>query len=288
MEFVSIDVETANANMASICQIGAARFVDGTVADEWKTYVDPQDCFDGINVSIHGIDATVVRGAPTFPETSAPLKQFLSSQIVVSHTHFDRVALHQAAARHNIVLPSCTWLDSARVARRAWSEFASGGYGLSNVCKTIGYEFKHHDALEDAKAAGHIILAAIAHSGLDIEGWLYRVRQSIEPDNAISGAAIRREGKLEGPLHGEVLVFTGALEIPRRVAADMAANVGCQVAPSVTKNTTLLVVGDMDVQRLAGHTKSSKHRKAEELILKGQSIRILRESDFRDIVELVD
>lgn len=286
MEFVSIDVETANANMASICQIGVARFVDGTVADEWKTYVDPEDYFDGINVSIHGINCTVIRGAPTFPKASAPLNQFLSGQIVVSHTHFDRIALHQAAARYSIVLPSSTWLDSARVARRAWSEFASSGYGLPNVCKAIGYEFKHHDALEDAKAAGHIILAAIAHSGLDVEGWLSRVRQPIDPDNASSGAAIRREGKPEGPLHGEVLAFTGALEIPRRVAANMAANVGCQVAPSVTRNTTLLVVGDMDVQRLAGHTKSSKHRKAEDLILKGQSIRILRESDFREIIEL--
>ena len=66
----------------------------------------------------------------------------------------------------------------------------------------------------------------------------------------------------------------------------MAADIGCQVAPNVTKNTTLLVVGDQDVQRLAGHTKSSKHRKAEDLILKGQPIRILRESDFRELVAL--
>ena len=286
MEFISIDVETANADMASICQIGAARFVDGALAEEWKTYVDPKDYFDGINVSIHGIDAAVVRGAPTFPKTAATLNQFLSGHVVVSHTHFDRVALHQAATRHNVVPLSCTWLDSARVARRAWSEFASSGYGLSNVCKALGYEFKHHDALEDAKAAGHVLLAAMAHSGLDLEAWLRRVRQPIDPDSASSGSASRRAGKLEAPLYGEVLVFTGALEIPRRQAADMAADIGCQVAPNVTKNTTLLVVGDQDVQRLAGHTKSSKHRKAEDLILKGQPIRILRESDFRELVAL--
>jgi DNA polymerase-3 subunit epsilon len=38
------------------------------------------------------------------------------------------------------------------------------------------------------------------------------------------------------------------------------------------------------VRRLAGHDKSSKHRKAEELIAKSQPIRILGESDFRRIV----
>lgn len=54
----------------------------------------------------------------------------------------------------------------------------------------------------------------------------------------------------------------------------------------MTKKTTLLVVGDTDVQRLAGHEKSSKHRKAEELVAKGAPIRILRETDFRELVAM--
>jgi DNA polymerase-3 subunit epsilon len=44
------------------------------------------------------------------------------------------------------------------------------------------------------------------------------------------------------------------------------------------------VVGDQDIRRLAGHEKSSKHRKAEELIRQGQRIRIVGESDFKSIV----
>jgi DNA polymerase-3 subunit epsilon len=75
----------------------------------------------------------------------------------------------------------------------------------------LGYDFKHHDALEDAKAAAHILLAASSESGLDVEGWLRRVRQPIDPTASGSGAAIRREGNPEGALYGEVLVFTGAL-----------------------------------------------------------------------------
>ncbi len=86
-----------------------------------------------------------------------------------------------------------------------------------------------------------------------------------------------------GPLLGEVVVFTGALMIPRNTAAALAADLGCEVGTSVTKKTTLLVVGDQDVEKLAGHKKSVKHRKAEELISKGQSIRILRESDFQEL-----
>ena len=59
-------METANADMASICQIGIAKYADGMLVEEWKSYVDPEDYFDGINVSIHGIDESVVKGAPTF------------------------------------------------------------------------------------------------------------------------------------------------------------------------------------------------------------------------------
>ena len=83
-------------------------------------------------------------------------------------------------------------------------------------------------------------------------------------------------------------MFTGALEICRCEAAIMAAQIGCQVDSRVTQKTTILVVGDQDIKRLAGHEKSSKHRKAEYLISKGQSIRILRESDFKELAKLLD
>jgi DNA polymerase-3 subunit epsilon len=286
MNFVAIDVETANAEMASICQIGLVKYTNGTPVNEWVTYVDPEDFFDGINVSIHGIDETTVQGAPTYPELFDTLRSYLQDNVVVCHTHFDRVATHQACQRYGISMPETTWLDSARVARRTWSEFSSRGYGLYNVCKFLGYEFKHHDALEDAKAAGHILCAAVQQSGLELEAWLKRVRQPIDPSAVGSRAALKREGNPEGEFFGEVLVFTGSLDIPRREAADLAASIGCTVAPGVTKNTTMLVVGDQDVQKLVGKGKSSKHRKAEQLITQGVGIRILKESDFKELVRV--
>lgn len=286
MDFVAIDVETANADMASICSIGVAKFEKGKIADEWYSLVDPQDYFDDINISIHGIDARMVHGAPTYAEMAQALYVKLQGTVTVTHTHFDRVATHQASSRWGVQEPDCTWLDSARVARRAWEECANSGYGLASVCELIGYKFQHHNALEDAKAAGHVLLAAMAKTGLDLGEWLARVKQPIHPSAASYGAAIRRDGNPNGALYGEVIVFTGALAIPRREAADLAASVGCEVDSGVTKKTTLLVVGDSDVQRLAGHEKSSKHRKAEDLVGKGFPIRIIRETDFRELVAM--
>ena len=288
MNFVALDVETANADMSSICQIGIACYNEGSLSEEWKSYIDPEDYFDAINVSIHGIDESTVKGSPKLCDIASQIYKYLDNQVSVCHTHFDRVAIRQAFDKYEIRHPNCTWLDSARVARRAWEDFAWKGYGLHSVCKYLGYDFAHHDALEDAKAAGHVLITAINRSGLDIDGWLKRVEQPIDPSLTSTDQAIQRDGNPEGPLYGEVLVFTGALDIPRREAADMASKIGCQVESGVTKKTTMLVVGDQDIKRLSGHEKSSKHRKAENLISNGQSIRIIRETDFKELVNLAE
>ena len=94
-------------------------------------------------------------------------------------------------------------------------------------------------------------------------------------------------GNPDGPLAGEEIVFTGALSITRREAAALAATLGCDVAASVKKTTTLLVVGDQDIRLLAGNEKSAKHRKAEELVRGGQPIRFLKESDFLRLTKFV-
>src|SRR5690606_13386302 len=160
-------------------------------------------------------------------------------------------------------------------------KFAATGYGLRNVAKILGIDFKHHDALEDARAAGEVLCRASAHAGLSVDDWCARVQLPIDPSTA---QPITRNGNAEGPLFGDVAVFTGSLAIPRREAADLAAKAGCDVGGSVTKKTTLLIVGDQDISKLNGKAKSSKHIKAEQLISQGAAIRILRESDFQSIV----
>lgn len=282
MQFAAIDVETANADLSSICQVGVAIFRDGLHVDSWSSLVDPEDDFDGFNISIHGIDEHKVRGAPTWPRISGILRELLSGSVVACHTPFDRAATTLACEKHRLDLFNCRWLDTARVVRRAWPEkFGAKGYGLHSVAKFLEIDFKHHDALEDARAAGEVLCRACAHAGLTLEDWLARVQRPINP---VSDQPISRNGNGEGPLFGNVAVFTGSLSIPRRAAADLAARAGCDVASSVTKKTTLLIVGDQDISRLAGKSKSAKHLKAEELIAQGCQIRILRESDFQSIV----
>jgi DNA polymerase-3 subunit epsilon len=285
MEFFAVDVETANSDMASICQIGIAHFVDSTFADGWKSLIDPEDEFDVLNICIHGIDETMVKGAPKFPEIKSDIQKYLYNHVSVCHTHFDRVSLEQVCRKYSMAPVTTSLLDSAMVTRRTWEQFAFKGYGLQSVCNYLGYQYKCHDALEDAKAAGYVLISAVNKTGLDIDAWIHRVKQPIDILHSSIGSYIQREGNPEGPLYGEVIVFTGALSIHRNEAADLAAKIGCKVEDGVNKQTTLLVVGDQDIRKLAGHEKSNKHQKAEKLILQGQSIRILRETDFLELIK---
>ena len=290
MEFVAVDVETANPDLASICQIGIASFRDGELIDTWESLVNPEDDFSSINVSIHGINHHNVQDAPTWLDLYDQISIRLQGKVVVSHTPFDRHALARACSRFNLTQREYAWLDSAWVVRRAWPEFSQSGYGLSNLAQHFGIRYRAHDALEDARCAGLLLVKAIAESGVSLEEWLCLVEQPIHENGSPRSnwvkypSSAKRSGNREGDLFGEILVFTGSLLISRQRAADMASTAGCRVDDGVTKHTSMLVVGDQDIRMLNGHKKSSKHLKAERLIARGQAIRILGESDFMHIV----
>ena len=300
MTFNSIDVETAT-DEDEICQIGIVHVRDGIIVDQWQTLVNPEVGFAPFNVSIHGIEEADTRNSPTLPEVRDELRRRLRDSVLVSHTAFDRVAFERAMTQYDLEQLRVTWLDSAKIVRRAWPEkYSRRGYGLKNVATDLGISFQHHDALEDARAAAEIVLRACAEANTDIEGWLQRVKRPVSASSSKSVSrsrsrsrsrprpVLRREGNAKGALFGNTLVFTGKLDklgITKEAAADMAAAAGCKVTTSVSKKTTMLVVGTQNKRKLKGRKKSNRHRDAEILIEEGANIRILSQSDFRELMK---
>ena len=184
--------------------------------------------------------------------------------------------------------PSWRWIDCAQLARHVWYAESDGDYTLVALCQKIGHSFKHHDALEDAKAAGQLLLAVLQKMDVNIVDW----QIATEPTKASASNWIRFprhvkcDGNPSGPLYGQVIVFTGSLRTPRAEAARIAAELGCDVADAVTKKTSILVVGDQDIRLLAGHVTSRKQRRAQELISDGYNIKILCESDFNALTRM--
>lgn len=171
--FIAIDVETANKDAGSICQIGFARFAGGTLIDNWSWLVHPQTYFSNFNIGIHGIRPMDVSHAPDWKSVHAAVVDLLTDQVVVSHTSFDVTALSRACLAHGRAPIQARWLDSVRVARRAFPRLRQqGGYGLASLREHLALDFAHHDAGEDARAAGWVIQAAVSATGLSVADWL--------------------------------------------------------------------------------------------------------------------
>lgn len=291
-DFIALDVETANADFASICSIGLVHFRGGQVFKSLTILVDPEDVFDPINIGIHGIRPEDVAGKPNMARVFPVIGAALEDAAIVHHSPFDRTALARAAAKYGTGGLPCFWLDTLQVARRTWDHFrGDGGYGLANLARAFGIVFNHHDAAEDARAAGLLLLRAIGDRGITLQQWVDHIGYTStgtstpyrkKPPYAGKHA---RTGDGDGPLLGETVVFTGSLQISRAKAAESAANAGANVADTITKKTTILVVGDQDLRYTRGEQKSSKHRKAESLIAGGAPMRIVGESDFMQMVD---
>lgn len=280
MEFVSIDVETANSDMASICQVGIAIFNNNKVIEEWSTLINPNVSFNFRNTLVHGIDEKSVLSSPLFSDVAIEINKFLDNKIVISHSQFDRIAINKVFEKHSINCPSSSWIDTTKVVRRAWPEFSKKGYGLNNICKQIGYEFKHHDALEDAKAAGYVMLAAIQKTSISLKDWEKRILQPINISNNSRNIFRDIKSADSGKLNGHVVVFTGALSITRKEAAELVASMGCTLSNTINKRTTLLILGEQNSNK-----KSAKQLRAEALISDGQHIEIINETDFYELIK---
>lgn len=268
-DFVVIDVETACSRVSSICQIGIVGFRGGSVLFEYETLLDPRDHFSSFNTRIHGIAAEHVVGRPCFGDVHAVVDGHLAGRTTVAHSYFDKSALTAACRVHGRQTIETVWLDSVRVAKRAWPELPN--HKLNVVSRHLGIPLKHHDALSDARAAGMIVVEAIAHTGIALAEWLTPPRRQ--------RAAPAPQPAPEGPLKGQRVAILGQPRdgpLAHRVAAS-----GGRVVSGVGSTTTILaIVGEEPF----GYVRyDAQFRKADAMRRAEAAIRIISE---REVAEL--
>ena len=276
--FIAVDVETANSDPSSICQIGIAIYQAGKLAKSYSILVNPKRRFATKNISIHGITSKDVSKSLVFKDAFPPIGELLSGYTVVSHTMFDRNAFQKACETYNLDFPDCEWVDSSMIARRAWSEVSQRGYGLQNLCDRIGFEYDAHDAEQDAIACGQVVMAALADTG-----WTFSqaIKESKTKSNKWAGKNVTRQGNESGEHYGKTICFTGDLPISRTAAAKLAAKKGYEVKNNVSKKVDHLIVG-------INGDNTTKHKRAVELQSQGHPITIGLASDIFTIDEMAD
>ena len=266
-DFVVIDVETACSRVSSICQIGIVGFRGGVEVFAYETLVDPCDEFSPFNTRIHGLCEDHVMNQPTFAEVHAAVDAHLGGRVTVAHSMFDKGALAAACLVHERAPIETTWLDSVRVAKRAWPDLPS--HRLNALAKFLGLRHRHHDALSDARAAGLVIVRAIDHTGIDLAGWL---------NPATFRTAAAPKPAPDGPLKGERVAILGATR--SSTLGKWLAEAGARVVASVGTSSTLLVISNDQPYGRFVHA-SPAHKRAQELQAAGSRIEIVSEDALR-------
>ncbi len=160
MIITSIDFETANYSHASICAAGLAVFEDGNLIESKHWLVRPpkgHGWFREDFVECHGIDWFDVRNEPEFPGIAPEFLAGLArADLVIAHNvSFDMTKLQGTLEHFELPLPSFDYFCTLEASRKVWPELPS--HGLGALAAHIGHQFKHHNAQDDAEAAGRVL-----------------------------------------------------------------------------------------------------------------------------------
>jgi len=158
MIVTSIDFETANHSDASICAVGIAVFEDGNLLESKHWLVRPpkgHGWFREDFVECHGINWLDVRHEPEFPGIASEVVERLTrAELVIAHNApFDMGKLWGTMQHFGLPCPEFDFLCTLCTARRVWPGLP-GGHGLGMLAAHIGHQFHHHNAQDDAEAAG--------------------------------------------------------------------------------------------------------------------------------------
>lgn len=166
--FVALDVETANQNWGSICQIGVVKVIDGEEVDRASWLCRPPaglDEFDPFNVGIHGITAEAVAGSPQFKELIEGLCEFVGELPLVAHNaQFDSSALRYACLACERPVPQFMFACTLAQARATKLDVAN--HRLPTLAEFFQVELtSHHNAAADAAACAGIMVGLARRAG---------------------------------------------------------------------------------------------------------------------------
>lgn len=307
MNFLTIDFEVASRYEYSPCSVAIYKFTDTSYTKIYSTLINSGDVFfDPQLIKLHGITAEMIKDAPTLDTVMNNICSIIKNNFLFAHNAtYDILKIINGCKECNINIPNFKYADTLMLSKRTWKGLIN--YKLDTVSDYLNIELKHHNADSDAIACGQIVLESMNYYNVnDIFSLLDEIKYTYGyyENNIFFKAFSQKIAKshnsksdyekvkeininteAEGELNGKVIVFTGALSIPREEAMKIAAEHGAIPNASVTSKTNYLVVGNDDYHKFKLGNKSNKMLKAEQLILKGQDLELITEDDFFELIQ---
>ena len=172
--FSVIDIETSGLSTRRhrILQVAVVTVEGDRIVDEWSSLIRLRWRFQRVGPRrVHGIDRSMLRGAPRQREVLRELAARLQGTVVTAHNvRFDWPFIVRAALRHRIDLPDGPRLCTLRMSRRLDPD-RELSHRLGDVCERYGISNdRPHDALHDARATALVLPHLLAAHGVTAVG----------------------------------------------------------------------------------------------------------------------
>jgi len=152
---VALDIETTGLDPAedAIIDIGAVRFNDRRVEDEWSTLIHPGRRIPPFITQLTGITDQMILNAPSLQEMQSDLEDFVNDSPIVGHNiNFDVSFLRRGGLFKGNQLVDTYELAAVLLP-------SASRYNLSSLTQALGVPFPAtHRALDDARATRGILL----------------------------------------------------------------------------------------------------------------------------------
>lgn len=284
-DYCILDVETTGLSPQrdELLEIGLIRVRGHEIAARYSQLVQPVGKIPQAITQKTGITEEMVSSAPSPKAVQAEILAFIGTDTILGHnTSFDIGFLNAA---FGVELPN-KYMDTLPIARRVFPD--APGHGLSDLTEYLELVPNEHRALADCVSTK--ALYDFIRQLLDREG--YTVQDLFRPADPWAGKHI--DVKQIQPTNEEPdensfffckhVVFSGDLaRYTRKEAMQLIVNLGGELDSSVTRKTNVLVLGDLE--QATGGEKSSKQKRAEALMEKGQDIQIIKETEFYKLLE---
>lgn len=174
--FAVLDVETTSGDPTEgrVMEVAVLAMDGKTERLRWDSLVDPRGSLPPFISKLTGINAGMLKAAPSFVEVVRTLQTLTEDRIVVAHNvRFDMTALAHEFARTGLTFERPT-LCTERLTRRLVPHVDR--YNLANLCRYFGLPFKPaHRALGDAEATAALLVHLVDLFGMDV------VHESVVP-----------------------------------------------------------------------------------------------------------
>ena len=158
MNFTAIDFETATGHHP--CSVGIVTVENGIIVDEFVTLIKPPNNeYNPFTIRVHGIYPKDTLNAKSFFQVYPEIEKRLKNKVVVAHNEsFDRNVLMKSMLLHGLNYEDLNIAPKWECTVKIYKAKGLKPTKLSDCCREMKIQLKHHEALSDARACAKLYM----------------------------------------------------------------------------------------------------------------------------------